>query len=126
MKPREKGGVVDTDLNVYGVTGLKLAGSYIEVLLVRSLHLLVMTDLSIAPSNVNCVGFLRTAAPINNLIGLISYRIRTQPRLPSARKLPLSLQKSSESKESSFVSMNLNIPSLCVDMDCIVLPQLSL
>ncbi len=125
MKPRERGGVVDTDLNVYGVTGLKLAGSYIEVLLVRSLHSLVMIDLSIAPSNVNCVGFLRTDAPINNLIGLISYRIRTQPRLPSARKLPLSLRKSSESKEYSFVSMNLNISSR-VDMDCITLPQLSL
>lgn len=26
MKPREQGGVVDSNLNVYGVTGLKIAG----------------------------------------------------------------------------------------------------
>lgn len=26
MKPREDGGVVDAQLNVYGVTGLKVAG----------------------------------------------------------------------------------------------------
>ena len=26
MKPRERGGVVDSHLNVYGVTGLKVAG----------------------------------------------------------------------------------------------------
>lgn len=26
MKPREKGGVVDANLNVYGVRGLKVAG----------------------------------------------------------------------------------------------------
>ena len=37
MKPREKGGVVDTRLNVYGVQGLKVA------------------DMSIAPSNVATV-----------------------------------------------------------------------
>jgi choline dehydrogenase-like flavoprotein len=35
MKPREKGGVVDAKLNVYGVSGLKVA------------------DLSIAPANVS-------------------------------------------------------------------------
>ncbi|KAK0201048.1 GMC oxidoreductase-domain-containing protein [Desarmillaria ectypa] len=44
MKPRERGGVVDADLNVYGVTGLKLA------------------DLSIAPSNVNCNTYSATLA----------------------------------------------------------------
>ncbi|KAK0497831.1 GMC oxidoreductase-domain-containing protein [Armillaria luteobubalina] len=44
MKPRERGGVVDTDLNVYGVTGLKIA------------------DLSIAPSNVNCNTYSATLA----------------------------------------------------------------
>ena len=26
MKPREEGGVIDAQLNVYGVTGLKVAG----------------------------------------------------------------------------------------------------
>ena len=37
MKPREKGGVVDPRLNVYGIEGLKVA------------------DLSICPTNVACV-----------------------------------------------------------------------
>ncbi|KAK0432723.1 GMC oxidoreductase-domain-containing protein [Armillaria borealis] len=36
MKPREQGGVINNDLNVYGTTGLKIA------------------DFSIAPANVNC------------------------------------------------------------------------
>jgi hypothetical protein len=30
MKPREKGGVVDSNLNVYGTKGLKVAGSFIQ------------------------------------------------------------------------------------------------
>lgn len=29
MKPREQGGVVDERLNVYGVEGLKVAGTYL-------------------------------------------------------------------------------------------------
>lgn len=37
MKPRDKGGVVDSNLNVYGVQGLKVA------------------DMSIAPGNVGSV-----------------------------------------------------------------------
>lgn len=40
MKRRDKGGVVDSRLNVYGVKGLKVA------------------DMSICPSNVGCVGCL--------------------------------------------------------------------
>ncbi|KAK0432026.1 GMC oxidoreductase-domain-containing protein [Armillaria borealis] len=44
MKPREQGGVVDKDLNVYGVTGLKIA------------------DLSIPPANVNCNTYSATLA----------------------------------------------------------------
>ena len=42
MKPREKGGVVDPRLNVYGVGNLKVA------------------DMSIAPANVACVSFDRS------------------------------------------------------------------
>ena len=33
MKPREKGGVVDPRLNVYGVLGLKVAGMTESILL---------------------------------------------------------------------------------------------
>ncbi|KAK0202268.1 GMC oxidoreductase-domain-containing protein [Desarmillaria ectypa] len=44
MKPRDQGGVVDKDLNVYGVTGLKIA------------------DLSIPPANVNCNTYSATLA----------------------------------------------------------------
>ncbi|KAK0201034.1 GMC oxidoreductase-domain-containing protein [Desarmillaria ectypa] len=44
MKPREQGGVVDKDLNVYGITGLKIA------------------DLSIPPANVNCNTYSATLA----------------------------------------------------------------
>ncbi|PBK85827.1 alcohol oxidase [Armillaria gallica] len=44
MKPREQGGVVDKDLNVYGTTGLKIA------------------DLSIPPANVNCNTYSATLA----------------------------------------------------------------
>lgn len=36
MKPRDKGGVVDARLNVYGVKGLKVAGEYIHFLAYRS------------------------------------------------------------------------------------------
>lgn len=44
MKPREEGGVVDSNLNVYGVEALKVA------------------DLSIPPSNVAAVSFLLLSA----------------------------------------------------------------
>jgi alcohol oxidase len=44
MKKRENGGVVDRDLNVYGTTGLKVAGLFFA----GETDL----DLSIAPSNV--------------------------------------------------------------------------
>ena len=40
MKPRDKGGVVDSRLNVYGGEGLKVA------------------DMSICPTNVSCVSCL--------------------------------------------------------------------
>lgn len=53
MRPREKGGVVDKDLNVYGVTRLKVAGLWRSLYL--SFTILTLVDLSIAPSNVNCV-----------------------------------------------------------------------
>ena len=33
MKPRERGGVVDARLNVYGVQNLKIAGIYLNILL---------------------------------------------------------------------------------------------
>ncbi|KAK0231695.1 GMC oxidoreductase-domain-containing protein [Armillaria nabsnona] len=44
MKPREQGGVVDKNLDVYGTTGLKIA------------------DLSIPPANVNCNTYSATLA----------------------------------------------------------------
>ena len=30
MKPRDRGGVVDASLNVYGVQNLKIAGNYLN------------------------------------------------------------------------------------------------
>lgn len=47
MKPREKGGVVDNKMNVYGVKGLKIA------------------DLSICPENLGTNTYsVRSAAPL--------------------------------------------------------------
>ena len=45
MKPRDQGGVVDKNLNVYGVENLKIAGGYIY-------QMLLIEDLSICPGNV--------------------------------------------------------------------------
>lgn len=39
MKPREQGGVVDKDLNVYGVTGLKIVGKILKLVLENYLFL---------------------------------------------------------------------------------------
>ena len=36
MKPREKGGVVDDKLNVYGVQNLKIAGNYFALFLAKT------------------------------------------------------------------------------------------
>ena len=54
MKPRERGGVVDSKLNVYGTQNLKVAGTLSicsrKIKNVKSMLLLI--DLSIAPANV--------------------------------------------------------------------------
>ena len=54
MKPRDKGGVVDAKLNVYGVTALKVAGKRLN----KHLHFSLTVgslDLSICPTNVGNV-----------------------------------------------------------------------
>ena len=58
MMPREKGGVVDSRLNVYGTDGLKVAGMYQLLTLMAiagSPAPLLLLDLSIAPGNVAAV-----------------------------------------------------------------------
>ena len=56
MMPREKGGVVDSRLNVYGTDGLKVAGAYQLVTLTAMPGSFVRPlDLSIAPGNVSTV-----------------------------------------------------------------------
>ena len=58
MKPREKRGVVDSKLNVYGVRGLKVAGrSSLALGRLGSLLNVVnrLVDMSICPSNVGAV-----------------------------------------------------------------------
>lgn len=57
MMPRERGGVVDSRLNVYGVKGLKVAGM-LTISIRRSILCslrFVGSDLSIAPLNVGAV-----------------------------------------------------------------------
>jgi len=51
MKPREKGGVLDPRLNVYGVQGLKVAGMAESILSRREVRHTLL-DCSIMPSNV--------------------------------------------------------------------------
>ena len=77
MKPREKGGVVDPRLNVYGIRGLKVA------------------DMSIAPSNVGTVSRL---SPMPELVGPYACtqflrRIHTLRRLLSGRRPQSSLPR---------------------------------
>lgn len=52
MKARDKGGVVDERLNVYGVKGLKIAGEFSFVSFTRTPFTFVCTDCSITPGNV--------------------------------------------------------------------------
>ena len=54
MKPREKGGVVDERLNVYGVQNLKIAGNIFFFLVELDIYLntFSFSDCSIAPGNV--------------------------------------------------------------------------
>jgi hypothetical protein len=66
MKPRERGGVVDSQLNLYGVTGLKVAGSYhffphLFCLQFR-LYSVLFSDLSIAPAITFNVSLLALAS----------------------------------------------------------------
>ena len=54
MKARDKGGVVDERLNVYGVKGLKIAGEFFfsPSLVQRSFLYAICADCSITPGNV--------------------------------------------------------------------------
>lgn len=59
MMPRERGGVVDSRLNVYGVRGLKVAGTtYTTGTSELGADLGSISDLSIAPANVSAVSIL--------------------------------------------------------------------
>jgi len=57
MRQREKGGVVDERLNVYGVQGLKIAG---ELMCPFSQIIIeiMSPDISIAPANVAAVNYI--------------------------------------------------------------------
>lgn len=63
MKPREEGGVVDANLNVYGVEGLKVLGTHDFISPVRTVILQHLEDLSIPPSNVCAVSRLHRRVP---------------------------------------------------------------
>ena len=52
MKARDKGGVVDERLNVYGVKGLKIAGELFLVPFTRTAFIFICADCSITPGNV--------------------------------------------------------------------------
>jgi len=52
MKARDKGGVVDERLNVYGVEGLKIAGALIFLPCNPCYVHFICTDCSITPDNV--------------------------------------------------------------------------
>lgn len=68
MRPREEGGVLDKDLNVYGVSGLKVAGK--ENLNSATWAVLTKTDLSIPPENVGANTY-NTALVIGEKAALI-------------------------------------------------------
>lgn len=57
MRRREKGGVVNERLDVYGVQGLKVAGQLMCLFSTIILHNM-SPDISIAPSNVAAVSYL--------------------------------------------------------------------
>lgn len=112
MKPREKGGVVDSRLNVYGVEGLKVAGALAsfltglrkrETLLTTYIPLRPTLDMSIAPANVGAVSrtFPRDDLALNILIII---RTPTPPRLLSERRRRLSLRRSWGSKVYDHVA----------------------
>jgi len=52
MKARDKGGVVDERLNVYGVKGLKIAGELFFVPFTCLASIFISADCSITPDNV--------------------------------------------------------------------------
>lgn len=63
MKPREDGGVVDKDLNVYGVANLKVAGELNLyppwiIIIICSNNTGYTTDMSICPTNGKISSFL--------------------------------------------------------------------
>ncbi len=98
MKPREQGGVVDKDLNVYGTTGLKIAGQYLSVSIYHKVFTFLV-DLSIPPANVNCVSpgsfFFFGFAPDSNPV---LFRTLTQLLLRLAKKPRLLSQRILESR----------------------------
>ena len=106
MKRREERGVVDSRLNVYGVEGLKIAGTssnspatMISGVRVQHAHSITSpTDLSICPGNVAAVS---TCAPTPSREQLIDrhafmiYRTPTPLRSSSVRRPPRSSDKTS-------------------------------
>lgn len=78
MRQREKGGVVDSRLNVYGVQGLKVAGQSI-LLIVTGIFIQHgnQLDLSIAPSNVGAVSTYTVMHLLGRISELWSYRTHT-------------------------------------------------
>lgn len=67
MKPREKCGVVDSRLNVYGVQGLKVAGTS---KICQKGNTYTPLDMSITPSNV-CANTYNTALAIGEKAAVI-------------------------------------------------------
>lgn len=90
MKPREEGGVVDRDLNVYGVEGLKIVGKLQIFCLIMRLHSsdLILLDLSICPLNVSANTYATALAVGEKAASIIArdlkipYSVRPNAEVP--------------------------------------------